>query len=445
MSVAPRTRDELLAVADSVLRLAPAQAEAEVTVVETSSALTRFANGAIHQNVADLCLRLRLRLVAEGRCGVAETQVAGGDDVVRRLVDTAEAIRRLAPAGDPVHLIAPDHGEDAEPGYCATTEAVTPEQRADTAAALCVAADAAGQKAFGSFETVVTSVAMASSLGLRRAARQSIAELSAVFRGANGSAYGARTAEDVSAIDPDALAAEVTDRCAANQGATAAPPARYEVVLAPYAVAEMLQYLGLVGLGGLSVLEQRSFMRFGERLMSDAVTITDDVRRHELAPLPFDGEGATTRPVTMIDAGVCAAVVHDSVTAARAGTTTTGHSLPQPNSEGPLPRHLCLAAGDSGTEAMIGSCEKGLLVTRFWYVRPVHPLQTIITGMTRDGTFLVENGRVVHPVRDLRFTQSIVDALGDVRSIGTQRTACRGYFGSVLAPWLHLGHFTFSS
>jgi PmbA protein len=186
-------------------------------------------------------------------------------------------------------------------------------------------------------------------------------------------------------------------------------------------------------------------MRFGERLMSDSVTISDDVRRPELAPLPFDGEGATTRPVTLIDRGICAGVVHDSVTAARAGALTTGHSFPQPNSEGPLPHYLCLEPGDGDPDSMIAGCERGLLVTRFWYVRPVHPLQTIITGMTRDGTFLIEKGRVTRPVRDLRFTQSIVGALDDVRSVGSDRLASRGYFGASLAPWLHLGHFTFSS
>ncbi len=135
----------------------------------------------------------------------------------------------------------------------------------------------------------------------------------------------------------------MTERCARNQGAQPVDPGVYEVMLSPYATAELLVYLGLVGLGGLSVLEQRSFMRFGERLMSESVTITDDVRRPEVAPLPFDGEGATTRPVTIIDRGVCEAVVHDSVTAARAHTSTTGHSFEQPNSEGALPHYLCLA------------------------------------------------------------------------------------------------------
>lgn len=439
-----RSREELLAIADGVLERAPAGAEAEVTVTESSTALTRYANGGIHQNVADRTLRMRLRLVRDGRSGVAEMQVAGVDGAAS-LVETAEAIRSHSPQGDPVHILTPDGGADDESGYSDATVAVTPEDRADRVAAVCAAAAARGQRAYGTCETVATTVAMVSTAGLRRAARHSVAELIAVCRGDDGSAYGARHAADAGAIDAGALADEVTERCSRNQGAQPVDPGTYQVVLSPYAVAEMLEYLGLIGLGGLSVLEQRSFMRFGERLMSKSVTLTDDVRLPELAPLPFDGEGATTRPVTIIDAGVCNAVVHDSVTAKRAGVATTGHSFPQPNSDGPLPHYLCLAPGDADPESMIVACDHGLLVTRFWYVRPVHPLATIITGMTRDGTFLIEKGRVVRPVRDLRFTQSIVDALSDVRAIGSERLASRGYFGATLAPWLHLGRFTFSS
>jgi len=439
-----RSRDQLLSIADGILDRTPDGSEAEVTITESATALTRFANGGIHQNVADRTLRLRLRLVRDGRSGVAEMQVAT-DDGAAALVRSAEAIRTHSPPGEPVHPIAPDGGADAEQGYSEATEAVTPEERADAVGGVCAAAESLGQKAFGTYETAVTAVAIVSTMGLRRAARHSVAELLAVCRGSEGSAYGARFAADSASIDAPALAAEVTERCARNQGAGAVEPGVYEVVLSPYAVGDMLQYLGLIGLGGLAVSEHRSFMRFGERMMSESVTLTDDVRRPEVAPLPFDGEGATTKPVTIIDGGVCAAVVHDSVTAARAGVPSTGHSFPQPNSEGALPHYLCLEGGDGDPESMIAACRRGLLVTRFWYVRPVHPLRTIITGMTRDGTFLIENGRIVRPVRDLRFTQSIVDSLSEVRSVGTERLATRGYFGASLAPWLHLGRFAFSS
>jgi predicted Zn-dependent protease len=439
-----RPGGELLGLADTVMGRIPAGAQAEVTVTETAGALTRYANGGIHQSVADHSLRLRLRLMRDGRCGVAEVQSAD-DGVAQALVRTAEAIREHSPHGDPVALYAPDGGADSDAGFSASTDAVTPEERADVVTEVCRAAAEHGQQAYGAYETTSTAVAMVSTAGLRRSARHSVAELIAVCRGADGSGYAARHDAASTAIDNATLAAEVTERCERNQGAQPIEPGRYEVVLSPYAVAEMIEYLGLVGLGGLAMLEERSFMRLREQLMSDTVTITDDCGLSALAPLPFDGEGASTRPVTLIERGVCRAVVHDSVTAARSGATTTGHSFAQPNTEGPLPRYLSMAAGQADPESMIAGCERGLLVTRFWYVRPVHALATIITGMTRDGTFLVEDGRVVRPVRDLRFTQSIVEALASVRAISAERLAVRGYVGATMAPWLHLGGFNFSS
>lgn len=441
-----RSADELLALARRVLDRAADCGEAEVRVTETASALTRFANSAIHQNVADTTLNLRVRIIEGGRSGVAEAQVGEPDgDAVERLVTTAEAVRADTPAGDVVHPLSPDRGADSDAGYCEATAAVTPEERADAVAEVCAAAAQASQRAFGTYETALRAVAMASTTGLARTSRQSTAELIALTRGDDGSAYAARTASDARALDAGEVAREVTERCRRNQNAMAVEPGEYEVILSPYAVFEMLEYLSLMGLGGLAMLEQRSFMRIGERLMSDRITVSDDVSQGRLSPLPFDGEGATTRPVTLIDRGVCAAVVHDSVTAARAGTTTTGHSFPQPNSEGPFPHHLCLSAGDDSVDSMVRSCKRGLMLTRLWYVRAVHPLQTIITGMTRDGTFLVEQGRVVRPVRDLRFTQSVVAALSDVRGVGSEHIASRGYFGAGLAPWLHLGRFAFTS
>lgn len=439
-----RSPGQLLEVADGVLARVPRGTAAEVIVTETASALTRFANGAIHQNVADSTLRVRLRLIRDGRAGVAEVQVAAGA-IAGTIVDTAEALRRCAPRGEPATLLDPDGGADAETGDSAATTSFSPEQRAEAVATVCDAAQRAGQLAYGACETNTTTTAMVSTTGLRRHARGTVAELLTVCRGTDGSAYAARHGADIGAIDATEVAAEVTERCARNQDAEAVDPGTYEVVLSPYATAEMIEYLGLMGLSGLAVEEQRSFMRFGERLMSESVTISDDVREPSVAPFPFDGEGATTVPVTIIDAGVCSAVVHDSITAGHAGVPTTGHSLPQPNSDGPMPRYLCVAPGETDAAALVAGCRRGLLVTRFWYVRPVHPGRTVITGMTRDGTFFIENGSIVRPVRDLRFTQSVVEALADVRAISAERLSVRGYFGATLAPWLHLGSFAFSS
>ncbi|HSP65068.1 MAG TPA: DNA gyrase modulator, partial [Candidatus Deferrimicrobium sp.] len=185
------SREELLDIADGVLARVPEGSDAEVIVTETATALTRYANGGIHQNVADRTLSVRLRLVRDGRSGVAQTQVTG-DDAVPALVEAAENIRAHSPHGEPVYPVAPDGGEDTEKGYSAATESMSPEERADTVGVVCAAAAGQGQKAYGSCESTVTAVAMASTTGLRRASRQSVAELIAVCRGDDGNAYAAR-------------------------------------------------------------------------------------------------------------------------------------------------------------------------------------------------------------------------------------------------------------
>jgi PmbA protein len=180
--------------------------------------------------------------------------------------------------------------------------------------------------------------------------------------------------------------------------------------------------------------------------MSREVTIRDDATTPEMFPFPFDYEGVSTRPVTLIDRGVCSAVVYDTPTALRDGVASTGHSLPQPNTWGPLARHMIMDGGDTPWEEMVGSVTRGLYITRFWYVRDVHPLRTVITGMTREGTFLIENGRITRPVKDLRFTQSIVGALANVLRVSRERRLELGESESgVLSPWLQIGRFTFTS
>ena len=163
-------------------------------------------------------------------------------------------------------------------------------------------------------------------------------------------------------------------------------------------------------------------------------------------PYPFDDEGVSTIPVNLIDKGVCAGVVYDTPTALRDGVVSTGHSLPQPNTWGPIARHMVMEGGDVPWEEMVSSVSRGLYITRFWYVRDVHPLRTLITGMTREGTFLIESGRITRPVKDLRFTQSIVEALANVVQVSRERRLELGEGASgVLTPWLQIGRFTFTS
>ena len=184
--------------------------------------------------------------------------------------------------------------------------------------------------------------------------------------------------------------------------------------------------LGYLGFSALAVQEERSFVEPGKRIGTDLVTIVDDGQDPAGLPHGFDYEGVAKQRVELIDGGICRGVVHDVQTAARAGVTSTGHGLPAPNPYGPFPLNMVMDAGTATREELIGGLDRGLLVTRFHYTNPVHPKLAIVTGMTRDGTFLVEGGRIVGPVKNLRYTQSYLDAMAGTVAVGIERRTLRG-------------------
>jgi predicted Zn-dependent protease len=182
----------------------------------------------------------------------------------------------------------------------------------------------------------------------------------------------------------------------------------------------------------------------GRRIGSELVTIVDDARDPAGLPMAFDYEGVAKERVILVDRGICRDVVYDAQTAARDGRRSTGHGLPAPNAWGPFPINMIMAKGEATREELIGGLDRGLLVTRFHYTNPVHPKLAIITGMTRDGTFLVEDGRIVGPVRNLRFTQSYLDALAGVAAVGRELRTLRGPLGGVVVPMVRIDGWTFT-
>jgi predicted Zn-dependent protease len=243
------------------------------------------------------------------------------------------------------------------------------------------------------------------------------------------------------------------DKALRSRNPTKIDPGVYTVILEEEAVAAMLRTLSFLGLGALSVQEKRSFMnsRFGEQITGAKITIWDDGHDSRGLVLPFDFEGVPKQKVTLIENGVAKNVVYDSFTAGREKgdadaprPTSTGHSLPAPNTMGPIPVNLFMAPGTASKEEMLASIDRGIWVTRFHYTNPVHPIKTVLTGMTRDGTFLVENGQVVRPLKNLRFTQSILDAFGKAEMLGSElRLDAMGNFG-VCAPAAKIHEFSFT-
>jgi PmbA protein len=440
----PAALDSLLT---HVLSLAT-DTEVEAIFTERSAALTRFANSRIHQNVAERDATLRVRLVQDARTGVASTNRLD-DEGLREVVARAAATLALAtpnPQGAP--LAGPDPSTaDPRLGFVTATARADPELRAAGARAVIAAGDAAHLESSGAFSTETATLAVANSRGMRNRHTVTKAELLTVMMDGKGaSGYAQATAPDVRAIDPAAVGEEAADKASRSAEAVELVPGEYPVILEEYAVATILEYLSWMGFSALAVEEGRSFMDLGQQIMGTNVSIWDDGLDPLGLPTAIDYEGVPKQRVDLISNGVAHAVVHDTATAARAGIASTGHGLPAPNAFGPMAWNLFMSPGSSAKEVMLSGIERGVWVTRFHYVNIVHAKRGILTGMTKDGTFLIKDGRISRPIRNLRFTQSIPEAFSAIEAIGSETRLVAAEYSGINArvPALRLAKFSFT-
>jgi predicted Zn-dependent protease len=442
-----RDQASILALAERALAYAEkaGATEAEALVAADDARLTRFANSEIHQNVAESDAEINLRFVVGRRVGVASSNRVD-DEGLQRLAETAGAIaRNSAELEDWGGLPEPTPIREIPESFAEATAGATPELRAEGVRAVIAAADAVGVISYGSFSTATEVIAVANSKGIRASQRRTTSQLLTVAMAPDGgSGYAESAAVDVSSIDAAAIGREAADKARSTANPVSVDPGDWPVVLEEYAVVDLLSMLGYMGFSALAVQEERSFAEPGRRVGSELVTIVDDGMDPATLPMAFDYEGVAKQRVELIERGVCRDVVYDAQTAARAGRASTGHGLPAPNPYGPFPLNMAMAGGSQSREELIAGLERGLLVTRFHYTNPVHPKLAIVTGMTRDGTFLVEGGRIVGPVRNLRFTQSYLEAMAGTSAVSKERRTLRGDFGGVVVPAIRVDSWTFT-
>jgi PmbA protein len=422
--------------------------EAEALYLARDAALTRFAGSRIHQNVAEHDATVRMRIVDGGRSGVASTNRLDDEGIREVVARATEICRRAAPNPDPTPLPpAEAGGVESDLGYTRSTAEAEPERRAEAARAVIAAGDAGRLDASGAFSTEANTIAIANTSGLRSSHTTTQAKLVTVMTGEDrASGYAQATSADVARIDAAAVGAEAAEKAAMAAGAAELEPGEYEVILEEYAVATILEYLSFDGFSALALEEGRSFMELGQRVMGPNVSIWDDGADPTGLPAAIDFEGVAKRRVDLVTDGVARAVVHDSATARRAGTTSTGHGLPAPNTFGPITWNLFMAPGSGSKANMLSSIDRGLWITRFHYVNIVHPRRAVLTGMTKDGTFLIKQGRIARPIRNLRFTQAIPEAFSRIAAISSETRLVAAEYSGINArvPALHIGRFAFT-
>jgi predicted Zn-dependent protease len=311
-----------------------------------------------------------------------------------------------------------------------------------------VAQAANGFRAAGSYETGGAEIALLNSGEQFCYGPTTQAAVTALVSGGDGGAgYVEAWSVGAGGLDLEAIGRRAARKARDSQAPRDLDPGRYEVILEPAAVATLVAFLSWLGFGGRALAEGRSCLsgKDGQQVAATSISIADDVFAPGMPGTPFDFEGTPKRRVDVIRDGVFEGGVYDRRSAKQAGVESTGHALPAPNPEGPFPLNLVVEPGDASMQDMLASTKRGLLVTRFHYSNIVHPLESVITGMTRDGTWLVEDGEVRHPVKNLRFTQSILEALSGTELVGRDTEfASEFFFSASRVPALKLSSFHFT-
>ncbi len=451
------TGDLTRQVLDLVAKHAPG-AEAEVTAETQTLALTRFANSFIHQNVADTTTTVRLRLHRDGRTSTGATTVTGAAGL-QGLVERTVAAGELLPVDAGWPGVTPPSEPTGDGNYDPATAEADPAARAAVVRDFVDAA--AGLVTAGYCRTVGVQASFANTAGHQVAGRTSGAAVDAIAR-TTGSDGVARTAGvRLDDVDGAALGAVAAAKARAGEDPVDLEPGQYEVILEPSAAIDLVTQLGLYGFNGKAVAEHRSFVELGATQFDESISVVDDPTGPGATALPFDADGTPRRRLDLVRDGVSVNLAHDRRTAKELGATTTGHAWPMSAVFGPFPSTAVIEPGTAATAALDGrpvshpavagllsGVKRGLLVSDLWYTRVLDPRQVVLTGLTRNGVWLVENGEIVRPVTNLRFTQSYPRALGpgQVRAVGAE-TAMVPYNWGVMcvgAPALHLVSWNFT-
>ena len=437
---------ELRRVVDTVLRLAKftGAEETEVHVDEVADALTRFANNAIHQNVAEHGLTVSIRTVSEGRTARATTNRID-EDSLRSAIEASLSLAHSQPK-DPRLLPMPlKQRYRSVDRFSKSTASLSAEDRARAVRRASDLAVKKGQVAAGIYSIGQSQSALGNSRGLSVSYRETHSEFSITLQEGSATSWVKANSADVRAYDPQKLAARASEKAHLAVNPRELAPGRYTVILEPSAVLDLVGFL-FYDFAATALEDKRSCLndRMGKQLFGRNITIADDVYHSLQQGAPFDGEGLPRQKVLLVDRGIPCNLVYSRAAAKSSGKQPTGHGFALPNEYGEAPMNLVFGGGDCSLEKMIATTNRGLLVTRLWYIREVDPYEKVMTGMTRDGLFLVENGQVTGAVRNFRFNQSLIEMLNNVELLGPAVRATGEEAFEMVVPAMKVRNFHFS-
>ena len=418
--------------------------EVEAIFSAHRDALTRFANNTIHQNVAEQTEWLSVRPAIDHKTARATTNRLDAASI-RTAVEQAVALAKSAAADADLLPLAEPTTVSRIDRFDQSAAAATPEDRARAVAEAIRIVERAGQTAAGIYSTGETVEAIFNSQGVAAWHSETLAQFSITAMARDSSGWAKASAVSCADTDTSGLARRASEKARLSENPREIPPGRYTVVLEPAAVLDLVgQMFG--DFSATALRDQRSFLtdRLGTKIFGENIHIHDDVAHPLQAGVPFDGEGVPRKKLALVEAGVPREVAYSRSSAARAGVAPTGHGFPLPNEVGESPLNIVIDGGSTSVEEMIASTERGVLVTRLWYIREVDPYEKIMTGMTRDGTFLIENGRLVCGLKNFRFNQGIIELLNNVDALSPAERASGEEIFDMVVPAMKARDFHFT-
>lgn len=416
--------------------------ECEVNFNGTAGGNIRYARNSVStSSEIDKC-SLAVSSAFGNQLGIATTNELD-DESLKKVVKMSEELARLAPANPEfVPFLGPQTYKET-PTFVPETAAITPDVRAEAVGKSIQTAKAANLNAAGFFENETSFSSMMNSKGLSAYNKQTNVNFSLTVRNeaGTGSGYVARAYNDVAKLDTLTTSQIAVNKAMASVGARAIEPGKYTVILEPTASIVLLEYL-FRSMDARSADEGRSFLskagggtRLGQKLVDERVTFYSDPENTDLPSASWSGDGRPQEKVTWIDKGVVRNMPYSRFWAQKKGVRGQ-----------PFPEHMIMMGGDSSLDEMIKSTEKGILVTKLWYIREVDPQTLLLTGLTRDGTFYIENGKIKFPVKNFRFNESPVIMLNNLDVLGKpERCYSTESFNSYMIPPMRIRDFTFTS
>lgn len=419
----------------------------EIVAMENNSGLTRFAQSYIHQNVAEKNLNLTFKVINKDKVSIVKLNSLDESEVFKNIKRAIE-LSKIIPKLDYHYSLLKSQDYKIKGEFSEETANFTPLNRAQQIIRLVKRVNQKGYEASGALETGVETVMVANSEGLFAFDRETKVDFNSVITKDNSTAYHSFINSNVNHLDIERISDELLDTALRNVDQVEIEPGVYTVVLSPEAVAEILSEADYAGFDGKLIMEGKSFIsgKQGKKLFPESITISDDPFEKLTMPIPFDFVGCPRKKIDLIKDGVIVNGVFDHITAIKYNMECTGNTLPPESaSMGALSFNIVMKQGEDQLEDMISNTKKGVYINRFHYVNVLNPMNIELTGMTRDGTFLIENGKLTKAIKNMRFNTSVIDLLKGVDMISRERHTKSGFVGPVVAPYLRTNNFTFSS